>query len=238
MEGAFFFPGRRKSVHVRIDHIGNQRAPVVIVEDAWPDPESLVASAVARTDYSLRSLYYPGVRSSAPPEYAHSITQVLREIIASTFGLQGELSITDSTFSLVATPPDRLVGFQRVPHFDSTDPNRLAVLHYLCGPDRGGTAFYRHRATGTEVVTEDVREGYIRAVNAEAKSLGMPPARFIDEDTAQFERIAKYECTFNRVLVYRGNSLHSVTTPPGFIPTADPRIGRLTVNTFLLAGAI
>jgi hypothetical protein len=235
MEGAFFFP--EAALHFRVDHIGNERAPVAIVEDAWPEPRSLVESAVARTDYSVRSLYYPGVRSSAPPEYAHGMTDRLREIIASTFGMRGELSITDCTFSLVATPADKLVGFQRVPHFDSTDPNRLAVLHYLCGPERGGTSFYRHRATGTEVVSEEVRERYVKAVNAEVKSHGMPPARFIDEDTAMFERIAKYECAFNRVLIYRGNSLHSVTTPPDFVPSPDPRAGRLTVNTFLLAAA-
>ena len=235
MEGAFFFAG--EELQIRVDYVGNERAPVVVVEDAWPDPRSLVESAAARTDYSVRSLYYPGVRSSAPPEYAQALTEQLRGIIASTFGMRGELSITDSTFSLVATPADKLVGFQRVPHFDSTDPNRLAVLHYLCGPDRGGTAFYRHRATGTEVVSEDNRERYITAVNAEVKSHGMPPARFIDEDTVLFERIAKYECAFNRVLVYRGNSLHSVTTPPAFVPTADPRAGRLTVNTFLLAAS-
>jgi hypothetical protein len=235
MEGAFFFA--EAAVQLRVDHIGNERAPVAIVEDAWPDPQSLVESAAARTDYSVRSLYYPGVRSSAPPEYAHGITSRLREVIASTFGMRGELSITDCTFSLVATPADKLVGFQRVPHFDSTDPNRLAVLHYLCGPERGGTSFYRHRATGTEVVSEAVRERYIKAVNAEVKSHGMPPARFIDEDTPMFERIAKYECAFNRVLIYRGNSLHSVTTPPGFVPTPDPRTGRLTINTFLLAAA-
>jgi hypothetical protein len=126
------------------------------------------------------------------------------------------------------------VPFQRVPHFDSVDRDRYALLHYLCGPDKGGTSFYRHRRTGIESVTAENRDAYMKAVNSEVKERGMPPPCFIGGDTEQFERIAAYECRFNRILVYRGRNLHSVNTPPEFIPSANPRIGRLTVNTFLL----
>jgi hypothetical protein len=219
----------------RIDYIGNERAPVVVLENVWPEPQALIEAAAGKSDYSVRSLYYPGVRSSAPPAYARAITAQLRELIHSTFGYSGELTITDSTFSLVATPPEKLVAFQRVPHFDSTDANRLALLHYLCGPQHGGTSFYRHRSTGIESVTDENRERYIRSVNAEVKAGGMPPARFPDEDTATFERIAQYKCTFNGALIYRGRILHSVNMPPGVVPDSNPRTGRLTVNTFLLA---
>jgi hypothetical protein len=224
-------------LQVRVDYIGNDRAPVLVIEEAWHDPLSLVEAATHKTDYSVRSLYYPGVRSNAPPEYAHAITAQLTPLIQSTFGIADPLKITDATFSLVATPPEKLVTFQRVPHFDSTDPGRFALLHYLCGPECGGTSFYRHRSSGIEAVTDQNRESYIKAVNAEAKASGMPPARFIEGDTSLFERIGRYECAFNRALVYRGRYLHSVNTPPSFVPSADPRNGRLTVNTFLLADA-
>lgn len=224
-------------MQVRVDYIGNERAPVVVIEDLWPHPQELVDLAAGRTDYSARSLYYPGVRSSAPVEYARAVTAQLNDLILETFGLPGGLAITDSTFSLVVTPAENLVAFQRVPHFDSADPNRLALLHYLCGPEHGGTSFYRHRSSGIESVTDDNRDRYIKLVNSEVKSIGMPPARFIDEDTVMFERVARFECAFNKALIYRGNLLHSVTTPAGFVPNGDPRAGRLTVNTFLLAGA-
>jgi len=227
------FAGAR--LQVRVDYIGNEHSPVVVIEGMWPDPQALVDVAASRSDYSARSLYYPGVRSSAPAEYAQAALQQLRDLIQSTFELRTELSVTDSTFSLVVTPAANLVAFQRVPHFDSPDPRRVALLHYLCGPEHGGTSFYRHRSSGIEVITEENREGYIKAVNAEVKAHGIPAARFIDEDTAMFERIAKYDCAFNRALIYRGNSLHSVTTPASFVPNNDPRTGRLTVNTFLLA---
>lgn len=221
----------------RVEYIGNERAPVVVVDNVWPEPQALIEAAAGKTDYSVRSLYYPGVRSSAPPDYARAVTAQLSDIIRSTFGFTGELTITDSTFSLVATPAEKLVAFQRVPHFDSTDANRLAILHYLCGPRHGGTSFYRHRATGIESVTDENREHYIKTVNAQAKTAGVPPPRFIDDDTDMFERIARYECTFNGALIYRGRILHSVNTPRDFVPDPNPRTGRLTLNTFLLAQA-
>ena len=221
----------------RVDYIGFERSPVLVIDDVWDSPETLIAQAAAKQDYSAQSLYYPGVRSSAPHAYALAITQSLREMIRATFALTDDLTITDCTFSLVATPAEKLVPFQRVPHFDSTDPNRLALLHYLCGPEHGGTSFYRHRSSGIECITEANREEYIRSVNAEVKGLGMPSARFIEGDTQLFERIARYECTFNRAIVYRGRILHSVNTPADYRLVVDPRVGRLTVNTFLLAGA-
>jgi hypothetical protein len=222
-------------MQIHIDQVGNERSPVIVIDAAWPTPLALIDAATNKSDYSARSLYYPGLRSSAPPEYAIAITEALSPVIRDTFGIAAKLTITDSTFSLVATPSEKLVPFQRVPHFDSVDRDRYAVLHYLCDADKGGTSFYRHRRTGIESVTPENRDTYMRAVNLEVKEFGMPPARFIEGDTPQFERIAAYECRFNRILVYRGRNLHSVNTPPSFIPTADPRNGRLTVNTFLLA---
>jgi hypothetical protein len=221
----------------RVDYIGNNRSPVIIVENAWPDAEQLIELAAAKHDYSLRSFYYPGVRSSAPPDYAYAITAQLEPLIADTFGLTEKIKITDSTFSLVATPASKLVPFQRVPHFDSVDQNRFAMLHYLCGPQHGGTSFYRHRSTGVEEVTAENRDLYTATVNAEVKSSGMPPSQFIEGDTPLFERVARYECTFNRILIYRGRFLHSVNMPVTETPDTNPRTGRLTVNTFLLAGA-
>lgn len=219
----------------RIDYVGLARAPVLVIENAWPNAQALVELAAERTDFAPRSLYYPGVRSLAPADYAQTIVAELAPVIRSAFGLEGEIVITDSTFSIVATPPEKLVPFQRVPHFDSVDPNGMALLHYLS--DLGGTSFYRHRSTGLEIITAEVQEDYIRTVNAEVKANGMPAAAYVDGDTELFERIAKYEAAFNRALVYRGNMLHSVNVPEGFVPDPNPRSGRLSLNTFLTVKA-
>lgn len=221
-------------MQIRIEHVGAQQSAVLVVEDAWHDPSSLLGMA-SRVSYVRSSLYYPGVRSPAPPDYAKALIASLKDVVCSTFKAN-ELVITDSSFSLVVTPPERLVPFQRVPHFDSADPNRLAVLHYLCPAERGGgTSFYRHRSTGLESITGEVHDRYIGIVNSEVRRDGMLAPAYVDGDTALFERIARYEARFNRVLIYRGNMLHSVNVPPGFTPDADPSTGRLTCNTFLIA---
>ena len=66
-----------------------------------------------------------------------------------------------------------------------------------------------------------------------AGTLGLPPAQYVNGDTPLFERSARYEAAFDRAIVYPGASLHSGDIPPGFVPDADPRTGRLTVNSFL-----
>jgi Family of unknown function (DUF6445) len=60
----------------------------------------------------------------------------------------------------------------------------------------------------------------------------MPPAAYYSGDQ-RFERIAGYEASFNRALLYRGITLHSgaIINPAGLSP--DPRVGRLTINAFL-----
>jgi hypothetical protein len=220
-------------MQARVDFIGNDRAPVVVVDEVWPDAGSLFEHAASRTDFAVSSLYYPGVRCAAPREYAQAIVRSLAGVVRDALGIAGELAITDSVISLVTTPPEKLVPFQRVPHYDSTDPNRIALLHYLCAS--GGTSFYRHRSTGTETVTTAGEDDYIRKVNAEVRAAGMPPPRYVDGDSPLFERIGRYEAAFNRALIYRGSMLHSVNVPPDFVPDTNPRTGRLSVNTFLLA---
>jgi len=224
-------------VQTRIDYVGNARAPVIVIEDLWPHASALVDCAAQHTNYGSSSLYYPGLRTDAPPDYARAVVAQLVSLVRSTFQLADDPTIVSSTFSMVLTPPEKLVPFQRVPHFDSTDQNTLALLHYLCGPDRGGTSFYRHRSTGLEIITAENQPQYIRTVNAEVKEKGMPPAQYVDGDTDLFERIAKYDAAFNRALIYRGSMLHSVNVAPGFAPDPNPRTGRLTVNTFLNLGS-
>lgn len=217
-------------MNIRVEHVGHASAPVIVIENAWPDPQALIEAATHQA-YAPSSLYYPGVRANAPREYATKMHAALSELIQTTFGLSSAPIVSSSTFSLVVTPPEKLVPFQRVPHYDSADQNTLALLHYLC--DRGGTSFYRHRSSGLEIINAENQEAYIRAVNAEVKAAGMPAARYVDGDTDVFERIGRYDARFNRALIYRGSMLHSVNVPADFVPDLNPRTGRLTVNTFL-----
>ena len=61
----------------------------------------------------------------------------------------------------------------------------------------------------------------------------MPGPGYINGDTALFEQIAKQDGLFNRMLVYRRNSLHSGCIAPDFVPDPNPLTGRLSINSFI-----
>lgn len=221
-------------MQARIERIGAGRAPVIVLEELSGAPAALVEQAAeVQSQFHVRSKLYPGIRTPAPQSYRENLATQLRAIVCTAFDWQGDIEVTESNFSLVTTPAPELTPFQRIPHFDGTDTEELAVLHYLCRPQQGGTSFYRHRSTGYEMITRDRLEGYMRTLNSEARALGLPPAEYVNGDTPLFERIAHYEAAFDRAIVYRGASLHSGDIPPDFVPDADPRTGRLTVNSFL-----
>jgi len=155
--------------------------------------------------------------------------------LSDVFGHSNGADLVECNFSIVTTPPEALTPLQRLPHFDAADPGRIAVLHYLCGPSAGGTAFYRHRTTGFETVSLSRMEDYAERLDADLARHGDPKAEYLRGDTALFEQTYRVGAAFNRLVIYRGWTLHSGTVPAGLALSGDPRAGRLTVNTFLQA---
>jgi hypothetical protein len=220
--------------NIRVDHVGLTSAPVVVIDNFVATPELLVDHATSITSsFAVRSKFYPGIRASAPAAYVDALQSMLGTAVRDTFGWQLGFDVLEANYSLVTTPAHALVPFQRIPHIDGVDPDILAVLHYLCSPEQGGTSFYRHRQSGIEVLTSESVERYMRTVNGEVRASGMPSAKFVDGDTPLFERTARYEAQFNRALIYSGSILHSGNIPQDFAPDANPRTGRLTLNTFI-----
>jgi hypothetical protein len=136
-------------------------------------------------------------------------------------------------YSLVTTPPAQLTLLQCLPHVDSLAPDGFATIHYLFKGDLGGTAFYRHRATGYEYLDNVRGPVYSRVLEAECAGPDRPLSEYINGDTALFEQIARADGVFNRMLVYHRNSLHSGAIDRAFVPDPDPRTGRLSINSFI-----
>jgi hypothetical protein len=217
-----------------IGRIGHEREPIVIIDDFSSDPAGLVEAAAGKR-YAPLGPHYPGVRAPADANYLGERMPVLQDVLTNVFGLAKGASLVECNYSLVTTRPEALRPIQRLPHFDSTDPGRIAVLHYLCAGAQGGTSFYRHRASGFETVSPSRMADYAGMIEAEVAKLGLPGADYLRGDTAQFEQTYRVEAVFNRLVIYRGWTLHSGTIPEGFGFSDDPRTGRLTINTFLQA---
>jgi hypothetical protein len=213
--------------------IGRERAPLVVIQNLVSNAEGLVELAAGKL-FGEVTTYYPGVRAKVPLAYQRFIIEKLGGVFAEYFGLgSGALHFTNCHFSLVTTPPQKLEFLQRIPHIDSLMNNELAFIHYLFKAKLGGTAFYRHRATGFEYVDQARQAEYWRHLEEEREGPNSPPSSYIDGDTPLFEEVGRQEGIFNRMLVYRRTSLHSGAISRDFVVDTDPRSGRLSINGFL-----
>jgi len=215
---------------------GNERQPVIVIDDAFEDPLGLVEDACAKP-FSRIGAYYPGLRAQLDKTSTLMLIASVEKMIEQHFNIAGEQWDSECFYSIVTTPPEALAPIQRFPHYDGVEENRLAILCYLGKPEQGGTAFYRHRSTGFETVSADRFNRFKQTLESEVRQHGLPPPRYIEDGAPLFERTGAVEARFNRMLIYRGFNLHcSVINNAAPLPS-DPRKGRLTVNCFLKPAA-
>lgn len=218
-----------------LHRFGEGQHPVVVVDDFTGNVAAIREIAAALAPFPAnQGNYYPGLRRFIMPAdteafaYAHGLLREAATFIGGGFHCDG-FDWLEGSFSMVTTAPDRLTPPQRAPHFDSTDPGYLAVLHYLS--DTPGTAFYRQRLTGIEQVTRDNVTRFVenaRAAAANAKG-------YIQGSDGFYEQIGMVEGKADRLVIYRGSMLHSGIIPPNTHLSDDPRKGRLTANLFVQA---
>lgn len=220
---------------VAVERQGREAQPVVVVDDILSQPD-LWRHIAARAVFGPIRPYHPGVSAVVPARLSGQLRDELAPLIGETFGLDPVPPASSCFLSLVTTPPEALTQIQRLPHVDGLERDRIAILIYLGGADKGGTAFFRQRATGFETVDAERLPAFEAALDSGLAELGEPPAGYIDGDTELFERVALYEARANRGLIYRGHSLHSAAIAPGAELAEDGARGRLTINALLSHG--
>jgi len=213
--------------------VGIEQAPLLVIDNFVADADRLVRKAASKPFGKTPELF-PGIRTQAPLNYPVLFEGRLKPLILTFFKREDRpLRFSLCHYSLVTAPPAELGLLQRIPHFDSLDGNGLASVHYLFKADLGGTAFYRHRKTGFEYIDASRKEAYFRSLESESGSANVPAAEYINGDTPLFEQIAKQDGVFNRILIYRRNSLHSGCISKDFVPDHNPLSGRLSINSFI-----
>jgi len=218
------------SRHVQVLRIGRDRLPVIIIDSFMRDPAPLIARAAEAVFIDAGSVY-PGVRAPAPKAYVDALLAATSRVIEEAFGAPPADELELCAFSMVTTLPADLRPIQRIPHFDGPDEDRIAFLHYLCLPRQGGTSFYRHRPSDFERVTRNRVEGYratvVAGLETESSARG-----YVADGTRFFERIHTVDAEFNRLVIYKGNALHSADISSRTILSENLRLGRLTINGF------
>jgi hypothetical protein len=224
-------------VRPELRRIGESHSPVVIVDDFSGELDRILEIADALRPYPKHTNYYPGARrvitreDAAADAYVVETCQRAAQFIGGAFDID-RFDLIEASFSIVTVQPSELSPPQRAPHFDTTDPKHLALLHYLRVPPGTGTAFYRQRSTGIERVTEENLARFVGTARADAARLP-PNSGYINGSNAFFEQIGAVEAVPDRLIIYQGSLLHSGIIPPDMNFSADPREGRLTANLFV-----
>ncbi len=217
---------------VQMRRIGQEQNPLLVIDDIVLDADALVDQAMAAQWGPPVGTYYPGLNAPLPAAYLRTLAPVLRPSFARAFGLSTDLQMAAMGFFALATwPLERFGPLQRIPHYDQPDPTCLAMVHYLCKDQPGGTAFFRHKPTGFEAINGGRRDGYIQTIAGEIERDGAKLTGFAGPDTPNFEMIDVVEAKFNRLVLYRSNVLHCALFE-GTNLTDDPKTGRLTANSF------
>lgn len=222
-----------QSINARLQHVGVERQPLMVVDDVLADPQAMIDAAREARFYVPHHTNYPGVNAPIPRSYYLTVITALRGPIEAAFELPRAAYVSYFGFFALAT-----IGaadaqpIQKIPHRDSPDPDRLAMVHYLCRGNFGGTGFFRHRATGYESV--DASRQPLYESTARRELIETPPAenRYADARTSNYELIGQSEAVFNRLIIYRSHVLHTALLADG-AGSPDPAVGRLTANGFI-----
>jgi hypothetical protein len=219
-------------ITARVDAIGAERAPVLIIDNFVADPERLVNEAVQGFEAAARvRSSFPGIVTIAPDAFSLAALSFLLPALKRVFGVSGRLESGGCDFQLMTLAAEDRSLAQRLPHFDVPNLKVLASVHYLCPPGFSGTAFYRHNSTGFEVISPDRAKTYNHKVRQEVMmGTGVD---YINSDSEVFTRIAAYEAVYNRLIFFSAACLHSGLSPVQPITATSPETGRLTANMFL-----
>ncbi len=225
---------------VTVEAIGHERHPVIIIDGFLKNPAMLIdiAADCDFTPVEEAGNFYPGIRARAPQEYAACVYRSTSTLIGDVFGISNGVraKVSLCAFSLATMKPHELNAIQCLPHFDTSNSNQFAALHYLFSGDLGGTSFYRHRDTGYEAITSDRTGQYVDSIKKSTGADAAQPTGYVNGDTDLFERIADIEAKTNRLIIYKSFLLHSGSIGSDQNFTENPREGRLTANTFLEIG--
>lgn len=227
----------------RIVTVGASHCPVLLLDNAYPNPEQLQAEAGKLHEFEVfQADHYPGVKRHTQVEYSTWLAQLLARLAPfyQCFELpeSAKPRVLTSTYSITTTPAEKLRPVQMLPHIDTAEPRIFAAVHYLSDPalSFGGTCFYRHNHTQIERVQRAQLPEYAACVKQEAmRDQRHLSPRYIAATDPRFTLIGTVENRFNRLVIYPANLLHSgdISPIPSHIGCQTVAKSRLTITSLL-----
>lgn len=216
---------------VRVEAVGNERTRIIHIADLFKDPDAVVGSAQDET-FARINPHYPGIRAPVDNTLLETLCVIVAKHVPVGTSDKAARWTGAAWYSIVTCPPHQLTPIQRLPHFDGFDEDQVAVMIYLNHTEHGGTAFFRHQATGFERVTEARYPEYKKQLERGVSKTGLPPTQYITDGAPHFEKIGESDAAYNSLVIYPGTLLHSGMIRNDRPLHSDPRRGRLTINGF------
>lgn len=217
---------------VSLRRLGLEKNPLLIIDDVLANAEALVDIAAKSQFGAPDDTYYPGFNAPLPRAYFEVLLCTLRPSFERAFGIGGDTAlIAHGFFALATTPFEDFTPYQKIPHYDQMHSDHLACVHYLNHQETQGTGFFRHKATGFESINPTRRDLYLDLIRSELMESEPLLTQFCGLQTPNFEMIDQVDMVFNRMLIYPSHVLHCALFADVDL-NADPRVGRLTANTF------
>ena len=224
------------NANIDIQYIGDEATPVVIIDDVLTDCSRVIDTAISNTNFAMiNTTLYPGVRAILPKEYVMQVLRALAAPMSKVYAVSKDkhLKVLGAYYSLVSIPPSELHQLQKKPHFDSSDPQYFAMVHYLNPKSHGGTGFFRHKPTGYEQISKARKDNYLKLLQQNAHSNTHVHSGYMKQSNSDYELIYAVDYKPNRLVFYPGSILHSGLINEETDIGADPAHGRLTANMFI-----
>ncbi|NEO46846.1 MAG: hypothetical protein F6K55_23100 [Moorea sp. SIO4A3] len=218
------------SASLTVKYIGNENNCILIFDQFLKFPGRVRDYAINQAQFkSSPKGKYPGIRHRLHQEETDTIIDGLQKAVLEHIKIKIDADCTgNGYFSLVTLKPEELTFEQTIPHFDAVVPDKkVAVVHYLSLPEMcwGGTAFYRHKATGFESISVSRLADY-------NESQAKFHHHYVTDSNDDFELLELIPMKYNRLVAYSSNLLHSGYIKPDML-SSEPSKGRLTVNLFI-----
>ena len=215
-------------------NIGADQQELVKVDSYIQGAEALRQDAITQNNFAVADSYYPGVRMAISDAYIVELVRNFQAVIGDFFKLDiRTIKSAASRYSIVTCQPEDLKPMQRIPHFDAPSKESLAVIHYLCDAPDSGTAFYHHGETGYDYIDKGRLGKYEQSIVKRFQDPMRQPSGYICGGTEDYSEIASFGAAYNRLLMYRGSSLHSGIIRPNYNFDPSPETGRLTITSFI-----
>lgn len=206
-----------------VQSLGQEAQPLVIVDEVLTDPQALIVEADAAAFRTpAPGSRYPGLNAPLPDAYKAVVATALLPRLLPIFGVTPQPLPLFGFFGVATQGWADMAVRQAAPHIDAFNLNSFASVHYLFAGDLGGTAFFRHRASGHELITPSRSYSFERARRLELDGFEGTGAAARGQF---YEEIAAVEPRLNRLIFYRAGQIHY-----GQVRSGEGR--RLTANLF------